>query len=540
MPRRLAHLVVVLVAIATLGGAFGAVPSAATGTCNPGGGGDGSASSPFLIANAAQLGVLSSTPNACASGGYRYLQTADIALTGVFTPIGPDATPFTGVYDGGGHTITGLYVDQTAVGMFKGLFGLINGGTVRNLTISGARIIGISPQYAIVAGYAYSGSLIENVTVIDSSVSSYGASQNMGGIVGYLQASTIRNARVAGLSIAIATSNDNIGGIAGGMYNGAVIERSSADVSISGSGYRVGGIAGYVSFNSTITDSYARGAVAGSNSVGGLVGMFISPGTSVITRSYSTVRPTATGVAGGFVARDSSPAATPAVASFWDTTTSGQATSVNGAVGKTTSELKDAATFSNAGWSIAANWDASRTWGICARANDGYPFLTAAYTAATEPCTDRTVSATTAAASAAAATSTTLSTRNARVIGNTIVTQVTLPSAGRVVQTGGVQLARAGFVDSEDEEYEYRFEPRATMLVACSTSRTVKTARVVTLRCALNARTLRYVTKRAAVIRLVTTFTPTSGTRLWSSTAVALPKRTAKPSGSGAASSVTG
>lgn len=527
--RRVSVILAVLLATVVVGGSLGAATSSAIGTCNPGGGGDGSAASPFLIANATQLGVVSSTPNACANGGYRYLQTADIALTGVFTPIGPDSAPFNGVYDGGGHTITGLYVDQTAVGMFKGLFGILNGGTVRNLTLSGATIIGISPQYAIVAGYAHSGSLIENVTVIDSSVSSYGVSQNMGGIVGYLQASTIRNARVTGLSIAIATSNDNIGGIAGGMYNGAVIERSSADVSVSGSGYRVGGIAGYVSFNSTITDAYARGAVAGSNSVGGLVGTFISPGTSVITRSYSTVRPTATGVAGGFVARDSTPAATPAVASFWDTTASGQATSANGAVGKTTAELTSAATFSDAGWSIASGWDANRTWGICARANDGYPFLTGAYTAATEPCTDRTPAATASATPAATVASTTLTTRNARVVGNTIVSQVTLPAAGKVVQTGGVQLARVGYVDSEEDEYEYRFEPRATMLVACSTSRTVTAARVVTLRCPLNRRTLRYITKRAAVIRLITTFTPTSGTRLSSSTAVALPKRTLRP-----------
>ena len=39
--------------------------------------------------------------------------------------------------------------------------------------------------------------------------------------------------------------------------------------------------------------------------------------------------------------------------SFWDTETSGQATSAGG-TGKNTTEMKDIATFSGAGWNIIA------------------------------------------------------------------------------------------------------------------------------------------------------------------------------------------
>jgi hypothetical protein len=53
--------------------------------------------------------------------------------------------------------------------------------------------------------------------------------------------------------------------------------------------------------------------------------------------------------------------------SFWDTQTSGQATSAHG-TGKTTAEMKAAATFVDAGWD-------GTVWSIDANTNDGYPNL---------------------------------------------------------------------------------------------------------------------------------------------------------------------
>ena len=60
--------------------------------------------------------------------------TADITLTGEWTPIGSDYWhQYTGTFDGGNHTISGLTVkgsDENA-----GLFGYIgkDGGTVKNV-----------------------------------------------------------------------------------------------------------------------------------------------------------------------------------------------------------------------------------------------------------------------------------------------------------------------------------------------------------------------------------------------------------------------
>ena len=63
--------------------------------------------------------------------------TADVALGGENSPwtqIGKDSAPFKGTFDGGYHIVSGLYI---ASGSSVGLFGDVNGGTVKNLVVRG-------------------------------------------------------------------------------------------------------------------------------------------------------------------------------------------------------------------------------------------------------------------------------------------------------------------------------------------------------------------------------------------------------------------
>lgn len=115
--------------------------------------------------------------------------------------LGGSATPWTpidnksAIFDGGNHTVTGLYVDQTANGgASAGLFSTAR-GTVKNLKI-------VDP---VVKGNYKAGALagdglcarIENVTVTGATIIStpwektpgtYDDANNVGGIVGYLSA----------------------------------------------------------------------------------------------------------------------------------------------------------------------------------------------------------------------------------------------------------------------------------------------------------------------------------------------------------------
>ena len=107
--------------------------------------------------------------------------TADITLTGEWTPIGTDyKNSYTGTFDGGNHTISGLTVkgsDENA-----GLFGYIgkDGGTVKNVVLENVQITS-DYQYGYVGGVAgYSRGNIENCSV-SGSVSSRCTA---GGVVG--------------------------------------------------------------------------------------------------------------------------------------------------------------------------------------------------------------------------------------------------------------------------------------------------------------------------------------------------------------------
>ncbi len=101
-----------------------------------------------------------------------------------WTPIGTNGFPFTGVFDGQGHTITGLYINSTTE--FNALFGVVSGGIDRKAAIKN---LGVSGN---VTSGAYAGGIIAKAENADSlliegchsnvTVTSTGA--NAAGIVG--------------------------------------------------------------------------------------------------------------------------------------------------------------------------------------------------------------------------------------------------------------------------------------------------------------------------------------------------------------------
>ncbi len=115
------------------------------------GGGNGTSSSPYLIKNAGQLAYLSYLLQ-CENSNYQgkyYRLEADLDLRGKsWDPIGQGNFPFTGVFDGNGHTIRNMYVSEAVYGIkvtggfgyVAGLFGYVKGGTIKNLTLMNPEI----------------------------------------------------------------------------------------------------------------------------------------------------------------------------------------------------------------------------------------------------------------------------------------------------------------------------------------------------------------------------------------------------------------
>ena len=194
----------------------------------------------------------------------QYIQIADIDLSLVpldegsnFTPIGyyygaTNNEPFGGTYDGGGHSISNMIIDNSTVSS-QAMFGYINrNGTVKNLKLS-----------CTINGRTYSGGLVGNnggaveKIVVSGSVS---GSNYVGGVAGNNTGGTVKNCYFYGSVIG---SND----------------QSSATY--------FGGVVGYNVTSGLVQNCYAAGSIRGYNSgagatfVGGIVGQNYNTGSTV-------------------------------------------------------------------------------------------------------------------------------------------------------------------------------------------------------------------------------------------------------------------
>jgi len=243
-----------------------------------------------------------------------------------FTPVGTGTsltTQYKGTFDGLGHTISNLTVNQPSAN-FMGLFGATGSGSiVRDIGLLGGSVTGLNYVGGLVG---YSNSLI-SYTYNTGTVTG-GAAGRAGGLVGQLNKP---NNASPTLSYSYASGNvaAGNGGYAGGL---------------------VGQIGSYV----PIFYCYATGNVSVTNGIsGGLAGQIAGP----ITYSYSTgnVSDAGTPIAIGGLAGLGFGMST--ANSFWDSTTSGQASSAgSGAVGMTTANMMTQANFT------AATWDFTNTW----------------------------------------------------------------------------------------------------------------------------------------------------------------------------------
>ena len=217
-----------------------------------------------------------------------------------FFPIGTaagtftNATNFTGIFDGLGHTISGLTVaDPGQLG--AGLFSAVS-GTVRNVGMVGGSVDGGNYSGMLVG--ELNGGLVSN-SYATGNVSTANA-QGVGGLVGWMNNGTVTNSYATGnvtaTSISVFSMSDDVGGLVGAMQGGTV-RNSYATGAVSG-GESVGGLVGYMyggavgsqaHATATVSNSYATGAVSGNFAVGGLVGAAYGYSAStIVNNSYAT------------------------------------------------------------------------------------------------------------------------------------------------------------------------------------------------------------------------------------------------------------
>lgn len=280
--------------------------------------GDGTRQAPYQIDSLSRLMGLS---EAVAAGmgfeGEYFELTQDIDLgsllanSGSWNPIGwyqnqaelggEVRHPFRGHFDGGGNTISGLRIVNPSLGLTNiGLFGVIDGGSVKNLNIEAEDIVG-EDKTGILAGAILGDANIAYVTV-SGFVNSNG---NAGGIAGEVTGSsnrvTIENCRAESIVLNSEGRDSYVGGIAGNVQNAWLIDNTATTQNgdanrIRGKGY-VGGIAGRIS-QTDVYNSYVSGTIGGNGSraVGGIVGQYRS-GNLILARMAGKISATNNGTA---------------------------------------------------------------------------------------------------------------------------------------------------------------------------------------------------------------------------------------------------
>lgn len=287
-----------------------------------------------------------------------YALGKNIAATGSWTPVGNGTTNFAGRFEGLGHVIDSLDI-TSADGLYVGLFGAT------------------APT-----------AVIKDIALTNVSAS---GKQHVGALAGLNQGFVIHataNGSVTGTT-SDTTKIAGIGGLIG--TNTSIVELSSADVTVTGqdnagntyfgSGFdgAIGGLIGIQEAAGFVSNSYATGSVTGIRDVGGLIGF----GGGFIKDNYAagsvTLTPYANGGAnvGGLIG-DGASIDGLSGNNFWDIETTGQLSSFGGiATGKTTAQMKTAATFSGAGWD-------TRFWNLV---DGSYPSLSFSTPSATTAVT---------------------------------------------------------------------------------------------------------------------------------------------------------
>jgi hypothetical protein len=160
--------------------------------------------------------------------------------------------PFSGIFDGNNKNITGLYINDSARD-FTGLFGKIDGGTVKGLSVAGELTTG--KDSGGIVGNIIDG-VLERCSFIGS-VTYGGTASNTGGMAGVINNTSVKDCHVKGN----VTGYTSVGGIIGSVGGICTVSGSYFDGNVKGYDY-VGGIIGNSEVNAgNIEKCYSKGTV---------------------------------------------------------------------------------------------------------------------------------------------------------------------------------------------------------------------------------------------------------------------------------------
>ena len=236
------------------------------------------------------------------------------AVASNWTPVGSSEKPFTGTFDGNGHTIKNLAIVESEAKEGKayiGFFGYANNATIKNVTFENVTLnipcldIDHSQGHiGAVAGSLEGTSTIENVTVkgdifVEATTTANGASRVAvvagGNSYGNV---TMKNVHVVANDGSYLKANNNVGALAGQLQGVSVFENCSSNIDVTGTKFFAGGIIGLAAGDQKFVNCHTTGDItitAGREGkahdhyrVGGIAGGWADGATKVCTLTNCT------------------------------------------------------------------------------------------------------------------------------------------------------------------------------------------------------------------------------------------------------------
>lgn len=257
--------------------------------------------------------------------------------------------------DGQGHTISGLYIHRPTTDNI-GLFGATSGGSITNLRIKNASIVGASSVGML-------GGEMDDTTITNVAASGKVQGQkNVGGLIGYVGSSGALSRIVIDGTV---TGIDSVGGIVGTVNTASASSISdsintAAVSTTTGGTNEAGGIAGYIAY-STLTNVMNVGPITTDLYVGGVVG-FLTAGQIVNAVSLGTISH-GSNQHGGLVGLLST--STTLSNSYWSTGDTGESSAVGAGSGTVTgggSVSSKTSYYNTSSQHPLDAWDFTSTW----------------------------------------------------------------------------------------------------------------------------------------------------------------------------------
>lgn len=251
---------------------------------------------------AAVNGTLNRASEADDFAGKTFKLSNDIDLNNEqWTPIGYIEGSFAGTFDGCGHTIANLRYHNTKEDDWcVGLFGSIDGATIKNLTLENVDINVYGGNFGAVAAISDNAVTFENITIKGDvkleGTMDYSYSYYIGTILGTAQGGnsdddvTLKNITIDVNEGSYVKGRTNIGGVVGCTLGETTITDLKSNIDVFTHNGIAGGIVGRLQHNSKIENCVADGNVTRVNAVspasdkyriGGIVGVWESTVGSV-------------------------------------------------------------------------------------------------------------------------------------------------------------------------------------------------------------------------------------------------------------------